>query len=118
MANSGTTYPNAIECLDWALDCHCCLPGSVPDRVGLSRLALRATAQSAAATLTARLIRLPVPPRPSIAAESALAVCTYSAPSAISPRRETLPPTRLSPENQKHFQLTMLYCRMMHKLVF
>lgn len=39
------------------LDFHWCLQASVPGRVGLSRLALRATAQSAAAALTARLMR-------------------------------------------------------------
>jgi hypothetical protein len=60
----------------------------------------------------------PVPPRPPIAAESALAICTYAAPSEISPRRETLRPTRPTPENQKPFQLTVIYCHRMHKLVF
>jgi hypothetical protein len=39
------------------LDRHWCLPASVPGRVGLSRLALRATARHAAAALTARLMR-------------------------------------------------------------
>lgn len=39
------------------MEIHLGLPASLPGRVGLSRLALRATAQSAAAALTARLNR-------------------------------------------------------------
>src|ERR1700688_4229251 len=53
--------------------------------------------------LDSEILRQSVPPPQPIAAESALAICTYSAPSEISPRRETLRPTHPTPENQKPF---------------
>src|ERR1700682_4044897 len=68
--------------------------------------------------LDSEIHRPPVPPRQPIAAESALAICTYSAPSEISLRRETLRPTHPTPENQTPFQFTVIYCRITHKLVF
>ena len=62
--------------------------------------------------------RLPVPPRPHTAADSPLALCTYSAPSVISTRSDGPRPNRLNLANQTTFRNIATNCRMVDKPVF
>jgi hypothetical protein len=62
--------------------------------------------------------RLPVPPRPHNTADSAFALCTCSAPSAISARSGDPRPNRLILENQTHFRTVATNRRTVNKPVF